>query len=144
MSELITLTDPEAELVILGSILIDDSYLPPIREVLAPEHFSNAETRTVYRAILALADRGVGIDAMTVFWEMQAIGGDEMKKPSILAHSASLPLTPCHARFYAERVRDLAERRRLFTEAQRIAGAALNKTKPAEQRNRREKGGIEL
>ena len=140
MPELTTLTDPEAELLVLGSVLIDDAYLSTVREVLAPEHFSNAEYRTVYRAMLALADRSIPVEAITVFWEMQAIGGDEMKKPSILAHAASLALTPCHARFYADRVRDMAERRRMFTEAQTMAGKALDKSKPVNRRAT--KGGV--
>lgn len=136
MDELTKLTDPEAERLVIGSILIDDLYMPDVRAFLQAEDFTGADYRMIYRAMLALSDRGVGIDAWTLRWEWEAIGGKV--KPSVLAECASLP-TACHAVHYAQRVHDLAERRRMVAEAQRIAGAAYDISKPVV---RGTKGGI--
>jgi len=128
MDELAKLTDPEAEFLTVGSILIDDAYLPETRAVVAPEDFTQGPLRLYYRAMLALADRGVGVDVYTLKWEVMSMD-ERAWKPSIAAQMGSLP-TACHARHYAERVHDLAERRRMLREAQQIAGAALDITKP--------------
>ena len=135
--ELTKLTDPDAERLVIGSILIDDTYMLDVRAFLRAEDFTGAEYRQIYRAMLALSDRAVPIDFWTLRWEWEAIGGKV--RPSVLAECASLP-TACHAAYYAQRVHDLAERRRMFTEAQRIAGAALDISKPVAGRNK--PGGI--
>lgn len=142
MDELSRLTDDDAERCVIGSILIDAQYLPDVREVLAPEDFANALHRTAYRAMLALADRGAPADDVwTVLWEMEAIGGVEARKLSLLAWAASMP-TACHARWYAERVRDLAGRREMLVDAQRLAARALDRSKPVHRAVR--KGGVTL
>ena len=142
MNELSKLTDDDAERCVIGSVLIDARYLPAVREVLAPEDFANALHRIAYRAMLALADRGAPADdVFAVLWEMEALGGAEAHKPSLMAWSLMLP-TACHARWYAERVRDLAERRRMLMEAQRLAGDAMDRSKPVQRAPR--KGGVAL
>ena len=143
MNELSALTDPEAERLVIGSLCIDAGYLPSVRAILAAEDFSDQRCRHFYRAMLVLDDRGVPADdAMCLYWELQALGFMEDAKPSHIAWCASLPLTPCHAVHYALRVKDLADRRRMFTEAQRMAGAALDRSVPVAGRGK--PGGIQI
>ena len=140
MDELTKLTDTEAEMLVIGSLLIDDVYLPDVRAIVSPEDFTDATYRQLYRAMLVLADRGVGVDVWTLLWEWEAIGGKP--KPSVLAQAAGAIPTACHARHYAERVHDLAERRRMLREAQQIAGAALDISRPVS--GRAKPGGVEV
>jgi replicative DNA helicase len=128
MDELTKLTDTEAEMLVIGSLLMDTQYTPDVRAFLRAEDFTAVDYRHIYRAMMQLADRGLPTDDIwLVLVEWESLG--DKPKPSVLAECASLP-TACHARHYAERVHDLAERRRMLREAQQIAGAALDITKP--------------
>ncbi len=139
MDELTTLIDLDAERGVIGSLCIDDAHLPAVRAIIAPEDFTDPRCRHFYRAMLAMADRGVPVDAWTLRWELEALGFMEDAKPSHIAWCASITPTSAHAVHYAQRVHDMAERRRMFSEAQRIAGAALDRTKPVVKGT---KGGV--
>ena len=58
--------DNDAEQSVLGSILIDREALAIVRDVLVPEDFYAERHAVLYRAALALDDRGEAIDTVTL------------------------------------------------------------------------------
>ena len=55
----------EAEQAVLGAILLDNSVLPPVVEILQPEDFYRAGHRRIYEAMLDLFERDDTIDLIT-------------------------------------------------------------------------------
>ena len=58
--------DNEAEQAVLGGLLIDREALSIVRDVLVPEDFYAERHAVLYRAALALDDRGEAIDTVTL------------------------------------------------------------------------------
>jgi replicative DNA helicase len=56
----------DAEMSVLGCLLLDQEKLMTVIEVLKPEDFYREEHREIYLAILALFDKSVPIDILTV------------------------------------------------------------------------------
>ena len=56
----------EAEQSVLGSILIEQSAIAKISDILQPEDFYREAHRMVYRAAMTLFERGEAIDFITV------------------------------------------------------------------------------
>jgi replicative DNA helicase len=58
--------DLGAERAVLGSLMIDQAAVAEIRDVLDPEDFYAERHAHIYRAAVALADRGDPIDEVTL------------------------------------------------------------------------------
>ena len=106
----------DAERAVLGAVLLDpERALEAIEGVLAPEHFYAEAHAHIYRAVLALRERGQAIDALTVQeWLAQhglleRVGGEET-----LVELLKVVATTAHVRHYAEIVRDRAVLRDLL------------------------------
>lgn len=55
-----------AEYGVIGSIILDPSYLPKVRSAVTTEHFRTEQGRSVFRLVCQMADSGAPIDPMTV------------------------------------------------------------------------------
>ena len=64
----------DAEEAVIGSLLIDGSSIPLVRDSLSPDDFYSEHARGVYAACLALDRRGVAINEITVAEEMARMG----------------------------------------------------------------------
>lgn len=62
---------PEAEKVVLGTLLTESSLLNEVRDVLPPEAFYITKNQEIYQALLDVADRGEHADIITVSNECQ-------------------------------------------------------------------------
>lgn len=71
----------EAERSVLASIMLANDCLPRVRTLISEERFFNVPHRRIFRTMVALADRGVGIDPVTVkddlvkSGDLEAVGG---------------------------------------------------------------------
>jgi replicative DNA helicase len=71
----------EAEVAVLGGILLEQAALPRAVEILAPECFYKGAHRLIYQAALALFERGEPVDLITVTEQLrrmdklEAVGG---------------------------------------------------------------------
>ena len=72
-SRLTVIFNEEAEKGLLGSILFDPGILPAVREILTggAEEFFRGNHQILYLAMLGLADKGRGIDGITVADELE-------------------------------------------------------------------------
>ena len=67
---------PEAEKVVLGTILSDSNILNDIRDLLPPDAFYITKHKEIYQAVLNIADRGEHPDIITVLNECQRLKYD--------------------------------------------------------------------
>jgi hypothetical protein len=112
----------EAERSVLGSILLEDSMLPGVADILCVADFYRDAHQVVFQAMLDLYELGKAIDPVTLADELmrqnsfKKIGGDDLLREIIEAvpHAAN-------AMYYAQIVKELADKRRLLEGAQDIA-----------------------
>jgi replicative DNA helicase len=101
---------PEAEKVVLGTLLSDSNVLNEIRDILPVESFYITRNQEIYQSILNVADRGEHIDIITVLNECRKMKMDIM--PYDIAE-----LSSNHSNFVSDHVAILVEkykRRKLF------------------------------
>ena len=63
--------EPEAERLVLGTIMTDRNALNEVRELLTPECFYDKLNREIYEAIISIDARGESPDMVTVANEMR-------------------------------------------------------------------------
>lgn len=105
----------EAEQGVLGSILLWNEAIDEVVEILSAHHFYSDAHQRLFKAILALHERGIrGIDAVVLADELSRnnelddVGGIEYLEQIL----ASVPHA-AHAKYYADIVRDRATQRAL-------------------------------
>ncbi len=105
----------EAESGLIGSVLIDDEAYSYASEI-APDDFSTAQHRAVWRAITEIAQRGDVLDIVSVGDELsrQGLIDEAGGYSSLSGFMASTP-TSANAKSYADSVRTKATLRRLIT-----------------------------
>lgn len=106
----------EVERAVLGAMFIDNASISHVIEVLGDETaFYHTANRRVYAAILALSERGLPVDEVTVAEELKRRG--QFEDVGGYAYVASLGgemATGANAEFHARIVLERAQRRRLI------------------------------
>jgi replicative DNA helicase len=112
----------EAEQAVLGAILAAGRLLVEVTAVLEEANFYRPAHRTIWRAILALADRGQPTDPVTVLGELERAGelADVGAGPFLHTLVQAVP-TVANAGHYAQLVADTARRRRVIDLGVRLA-----------------------
>ena len=111
----------EAELSVLGAMLLDNETLHDVVPILKVEDFYRDSHQIIYRSIRDLYDLGRAIDAITLIDELtrrgefDKAGGDETIRKA-------LEVTPsaANAKYYAQIVRQLSVSRQLIESANQI------------------------
>jgi replicative DNA helicase len=111
----------EAELCVLGSVLLDNETLHDVVPLVRPEDFYRDSHQAIYRAIRDLYDLGKAIDAITLVEELnkraefEKVGGDDAIRKILEA-----PPHAANAKYYAQIVRQKAISRELIEGANEI------------------------
>lgn len=134
--------DLGAERAVLGSLMIDQAAMAEIRDVLAPGDFYAERHAHIYRAAMALTDRGDPIDEVTL--QSQLERGPGVGRAGGLDYISELTLevpTAASVRHWAEIVLNHALRRRLISAGGEVtklgfdnAVTAVDAIESAEQR----------
>ena len=134
--------DLGAERAVLGSLMIDQGAIAEIRDVLEPEDFYAERHAHIYRAAVALADRGDPIDEVTL--QSQLDRGPGIGRAGGVDYISELTLevpTAASVRHWAEIVINHALRRRLIAAGGEVARlgfdngvSAVDAIESAEQR----------
>jgi hypothetical protein len=105
----------EAEEAVLGAVLASGRLLPEVTALLEEADFYRPAHRTIWRAILGLADRGEPTDPVTVLGELEQAGelADVGGGPFLHTLVEAVP-TVANAGHYAHLVADTARRRRVI------------------------------
>lgn len=115
----------EAEVAVLGSLLLDPNAITRVQDVISADDFYRENHAVIYKAALGLLREGTPIDNVTVAAELerngvlQRVGG----RSHLAMLQESVP-TVANAEHYAREVHRLAARRRVAAEARQLAEAA--------------------
>ncbi|HTJ73560.1 MAG TPA: replicative DNA helicase [Verrucomicrobiae bacterium] len=117
----------DAEMSLLGAVLIDEETLADISEHVTPKDFYDKRHKTVYGAMMRLYERHRPVDLLTLTDELKkkdeldAIGG-----AAYLTELTNYVPTAAHAETYAEMVAQKAVRRRLIKASAEISELGFN------------------
>ena len=112
----------EAEMALLGSILVDREMMATVAEIIEPPDFYAAMHETIYAALLALYERGQPLDKITLSEELKRRG--QLERVGGLAYLTSLMdtvPTAASSEYYANIVREKSDLRRLIHAGTQIA-----------------------
>ena len=122
----------EAEVCVLGSIMIDKDAIITVAEFLRPEHFYLEAHRLIYEAFLELYEERSPIDIVTLKEKLKKkkvltkVGGS-----SFLAHLVNSVPTAAHVERYGKIVKDNYTKRELISVSGQIASAAFDEGQEA-------------
>ena len=137
--------DNDAEQAVLGGILIDREAMSIVRDVLVPEDFYAERHAVLYRAALALDDRGEAIDTVTLRDQLdrgpgigRAGGMDYIAELTLVVPSAA------SVEHYADIVVGHALRRRLIEAGGTVSRLGFDNATPvAEAIDQAEQDGLQ-
>jgi replicative DNA helicase len=117
--------DVEAEIAVLGSMLLDPEAAGRVVSMLRPEHFYRGPHADVYRVLTSLYDANRAIDIVLLREELQKQGLlEKVGGTGFLSRvMASVP-TAANAEHYARIVKDAGTRRAIITAANEIESEA--------------------
>jgi replicative DNA helicase len=124
----------EAEISVLGALLLDKDAIIAVAEFLDPTFFYDERHKQIYEAMLALYEERVPIDVLTVseglkkIKSLKRVGG-----ASYLAELANQVPTAAHVEHYGRIVKDLATKRSLMTAASRLMDLSLDEALTADE-----------
>jgi replicative DNA helicase len=118
----------EAEVSVLGALMVAHNMIPAVTEVLQAGHFYRRGHQLIYGAIEALYSRGEPVDPITVSEELSTGGELELVGGRTYVHSlvAAVPAA-ANARYYAEIVRENYLLRSLIGVGSEIADMAYRR-----------------
>ena len=112
----------DAEVAVLGSLLIDSEAIFEVSSVVSADDFHRARHNFCFAAIQAVGMRGERIDQVTVARELQQRSHlEEIGGLQYLGNLISQTPSSVNVRYYAEIVADLAAKRRLIAAGARIS-----------------------
>src|SRR5579859_6373337 len=125
--------DLDAEMSVIGSILLDPLSVAKVLQFLHPEDFYRENNGQIYRAALNLFAAGEPIDNVTVAAELQKLGVlDRIGGRAQLASMQSAVPTAANIEYYGRIVKEKAYKRRLISAGGEIAGLGFDDSVEAE------------
>lgn len=135
MSDAIKLppSSEQAEISVLGSILIDNDAFLMVSEFLRPEHFYSSSLSSVFEAMMSLYEQRMPVDIVTVSEKLKEmkvlkkIGGK-----SFLTKLANEVPTAANVESYGRIIKSLSAKRELISAAGRISEKAFDEGVPTD------------
>src|SRR2546427_10959790 len=125
--------DLDAEMSIIGSILLDPLSIAKVLQFLHPEDFYRENNGQIYRAALDLFAAGEPIDNVTLAAQLQQMGLlDRVGGRAQLASMQSAVPTAANIEYYGRIVKERAYKRRLISAGGNIAGYGYDDSIEAE------------
>lgn len=124
----------EAEISVLGSLLIDKNSITLIADFLKPEHFYNENHGEVYKAMISLYESREPVDIVTLsdalrkVKRLQSVGGS-----AFIAQLVERVPTSAHVEHYAKMIKDSYVKRELITASGVIGEMAFDESKKLEE-----------
>ena len=117
----------EAEMAVLGSMLIDEDAIAQAIEILSADYFYRESHRHIYSCILNLFNVNKAVDLITICDELKKQNLlEKAEGPSYLASLVNLVPSAANIRHYANIVREKAVLRALISSSTRIISDAFN------------------
>ncbi|MEX1014568.1 MAG: replicative DNA helicase [Candidatus Paceibacterota bacterium] len=113
--------DLEAEISVLGSLMIDKNSIIKVASVLVPEDFYHPSHQKIYEVIINLFEKGKPIDVITVSSKLKEKGVmKEVGGSDYLTELMEKVPTSAHVEHYASTVREKRVRRDLINASSQI------------------------
>ena len=126
--------DLDAEMSVLGSILLDPLSVAKVLQFLHPEDFYRENNGQIYRAALDLFAAGEPIDNVTLAAQLQTMSMlDRVGGRAQLASMQSAVPTAANIEYYGRIVKEKAYKRRLISAGSNIAGFGYDDAVDAEE-----------
>ena len=112
----------EAENSVLGSILLDASVFPSVREALTVEDFSNTVNQAIYKAAEGLFNAGKVVDPVSIKRAAEAIlgGSEDVNLNDYMLQLLEITPTAANVSENVKLARDASMRRQLIEIARKI------------------------
>lgn len=127
--------DLEAEGCLLGSLLLDNSVIADIHELIKKDCFYNSHHQLIYEAILKLYDERVPVDEVTLKNELEKRGPNILEKIGgasyLITLSESVP-SAGNAIYYAKIIREKYIQRRVMEACYNILHEASQSSQSSE------------
>jgi replicative DNA helicase len=124
----------EAELCVLGAILIDNDAILAVSDFLKADHFYDDNNSKVYASMLKLYEQRDPIDIVTVSEKLKEM--EVLKKiggKAFLARLANEVPTSANVESYGKIIKSLSAKRELISAAGRISERSFDESYPADQ-----------
>jgi len=125
--------DIEAEKAVLGAMLKSRDARADVSGILRPDDFSLVEHQEIYRTMLEMEQKSIGVDITTVYSALkqkktaELVGGI-----TYLSKLMDETIVVSNAKYYADIVADKSKMRQLITEAEKIRESAYSDELPPE------------
>jgi replicative DNA helicase len=117
----------EAEVSVLGALLLDRDAIVAVAEFLYPDHFYDERHKIIFECMLELYEERVPIDVLTVSERLKKKKSlKEVGGVSFLAELSNRVPTAAHVEHYGKIVKDQATKRSLMTAASRLVDLSLD------------------
>jgi len=111
----------DAELSILGGILLDNDAINAVLELLSPDDFYREQHRKIFNSMVTIAEKGEPVDLITLNDALKVTGVlDEVGGPAYIASLADGVPTAANIVYYAKIVKEKAVLRGLINTATEI------------------------
>jgi len=124
----------DAEISVLGALLLDKDAVISVAEFLHPEHFYDERHKVIYECVLELYDNRAPVDVLTVSEKLKEkkilkeLGG-----VSYLADMANRVPTAAHVEHYGKIVKDQATKRSLLNAATKLVDLSMDEGLAADE-----------
>jgi replicative DNA helicase len=126
--------DLDAEMSVIGSVLLDPLSVAKVLQFLHPEDFYRENNGQIYRAALDLFAAGEPIDNVTLAAQLQTMGLlDRVGGRAQLASMQGAVPTAANIEYYGRIVKEKAYKRRLISAGSNIAGFGYDDSVEAEE-----------
>jgi replicative DNA helicase len=126
--------DLDAEMSVIGSVLLDPLSVAKVLQFLHPEDFYRENNGQIYRAALDLFAAGEPIDNVTLAAQLQTMGLlDRVGGRAQLASMQGAVPTAANIEYYGRIVKEKAYKRRLISAGSNIAGYGYDDSVEAEE-----------
>ena len=123
----------EAERAVLGSCLLDGTCLPLVMEIVEPDDFYDPRNRKLFAFMVALNEKDIATDAITVENEIKKSGEEEsLGGRTFLASLTDSITTVANVEYHAQIVKDKAIHRNLITVGSDIARIGFEEDKESD------------
>ncbi len=123
----------EAEIAVLGSMLLDDDAMAHAIELLGPDSFYKEAHKKIFQTISDLFSKGKAVDLVTLTEALDKQGLlDEVGGPAQLAELTTAVPTSANIVHYARIVKEKYILRHLIQNATKIVGDSYNSTQDVE------------
>ncbi len=124
----------EAEKTVLGGILVNNESLNVVMSIITPEDFYKDSHRKIIERIIALVDKGLPVDLLSLSEEMQRSG--LLEEAGGMAYLSSLldgvPKS-LNVEYYAQIIKEKALLRRLIVSSAKIITASYEQKEEADE-----------